>query len=88
MYTGKLSFQDDIKNEMSRTLDNLDAMKGNLDKLSLENAKDVEQQNSLPHQPHESGTPSTITDEDEAKANIEKDVDIRETSDHTERKIE
>ena len=73
---------------MSRTLDNLDAMKGNLDKLSLENAKDVEQQNSLPHKPHESGTPSTTTDEDEAKTNIEKDVEIEENSEHTESKIE
>ena len=88
MHTAKLSFQDDIKNEMSRTLDNLDAMKGNLDKLSLENAEDVEQQSALSHQPHESGTPSTTTDEDEVKTNIEKDVVIKETSEHTESTIE
>lgn len=75
--------EDDIKNEMSRTLDNLDAMKGNLDKLSLVNAEDIGQQNSLSPQPHESGTSSTTTDEDKAKTNIEKDVDIKETSEHT-----
>ena len=70
---------------MSRTLENLDAMKGNLDKLSLDNAEDVEQQNSLSHQPHKSGT---TTNEDEAKTNIEKDVDIKEASEHLESKIE
>ena len=88
MLIGKLSFKDDIKNEMSRTLDNLDAMKGNLDKLSLENAEDIGQQNSLSPQPRESGTSSTTTDEDEIKTNIEKDVDIKETSEHTYSKIE